>query len=197
MGAHPATASPLVHRYTLEEFFDLDAPPGGGHYELIAGVLYVVPPPTGAHHIVVSNLIGILSRYADAHPGLCRIFVPRAAIWIPADTYLEPDVFLVTAERLKTTDPGRLTTADLVVEVLSAASATYDRTAKADTYAALGVRELWLVDVERRAIEQRVLEAGTWRIAGACAGGEPVRAVAFPGLVAVPADVFPPDQPRA
>src|ERR1043166_177549 len=49
MGGAPATASPLVRRYSLEEFFALELPPGHGHYELIAGVLYIVPPPTSRH----------------------------------------------------------------------------------------------------------------------------------------------------
>lgn len=30
------STSPLVRRYTLEEFFDLPAPPDGSYYELIA-----------------------------------------------------------------------------------------------------------------------------------------------------------------
>ena len=197
MGAHPATASPLVHTYTLEEFWQLEAPPGGGYYELIAGVLYVVPPPTGPHHIAVSNLTGILSAYARAHPGQCRLFVPRAAIWTSPHTYLEPDLFLVSAERLETTDPGRLSSADLVVEVHSASSAMYDRSAKADTYAALGVRELWLVDLEARSIEQRVLEGGAWRVAGVHAGAEPFGAAVFSGLSVVPDDVFAAAYPRA
>src|SRR5881396_3122822 len=100
MGAHPATASPLVRRYTLEEFWELEPPPEGGHYELIAGVLYVVPPPTGPHHIVVSNLIRLFVRYLDAHPGSGRLLVPRAAVWRRRATWLEPDLFLVTAARL-------------------------------------------------------------------------------------------------
>jgi len=195
MGAHPATASPLVRRYTLEEFWELESPPEGGHYELIAGVLYVVPPPAGPHHIAVSNLTRIFSRYLDAHPGAGRLFVPRAAVWRPDHTYLEPDLFLVTAERLRTTDAGRLTSADLVVEALSAGSATYDRTAKADTYAALGVRELWLVDLEKRAIEQRILDGSAWRIAGVHAWPATFEARVFPGLTVAPADVFAPDPP--
>ena len=134
-----------------------------------------------------------LIRNLDAHPGAGRLFVPRAAVWRPDwHTWLEPDLFLVTAERLRTTDAGRLDTADLVVEALSAGSATYDRTAKADTYAALGVRERWLVDLERRAIEQRVLEAGRWRVAGVHAGSVAFEAAVFPGLTVVPEDAFAP-----
>src|SRR5256885_3210277 len=181
MGAHPATASPLVRRYTLEEFWELEAPPEGGYYELIAGVLYVVPPPTGPHNIAISNLTRIFIRYLDAHPGAGRLFVPRAAVWRPGwQTWLEPDLFLVTAERLRTTDAGRLDTADLVVEALSAGSATYDRTAKADTYAALGVRELWLVDLERPAIGQRLPQAGAGRGASAHARAAAVDAPGLP-----------------
>ncbi len=66
------------------------------------------------------------------------------------------------------------------------------RTAKADTYAALGVHELWLVDLERRAIEQRVLEAGRWRVAGVHAGSAAFEAAVFPGLTVVPEDAFAP-----
>jgi Uma2 family endonuclease len=191
MSTPAPTASPLVRRYRLDEFFALDPPPGGGHYELIAGVLYMVPPPTGVHHVVASRLVLRFAAYATAHPERATLFVPRAPIWTPADTYLEPDLFLVATERLKTMDAGELSTADLVVEILSPSSAMYDRTAKADTYAALGVRELWLVDVERRAIEQRVLADGAWVVRGTFAGGNVVRAEAFPGLDVAPADVFP------
>src|SRR5207247_7427486 len=104
MGAHPATASPLVRRYTLEEFWELEAPPEGGYYELIAGVLYVVPPPTGPHNIAISNLNRVFSRYLDAHPGAGQLFVPRAPVCRPDQhTCLDPDLLLVSAERLRAT----------------------------------------------------------------------------------------------
>ena len=185
------TASPLVRRYRLDEFFALDPPPGGGHYELIAGVLYMVPPPTGVHHLVAARLNLRFAVYVSAHPERAMLFVPRAPIWTPADTYLEPDLFLVAAERLQTMDAGELSTADLVVEILSPSSAMYDRTAKADTYAALGVGELWLVDVERRAIEQRVLADGVWVVRGTFTKDAVVTADTFPDLTVVPGEIFP------
>lgn len=190
MHALVASASPLVRHYTLDEFFSLEPPPGGGHYELIAGVLYMVPPPTGPHHLVASQLVLVFAAYAAAHPDRCVLFVPRTPVWTPFDTYLEPDLFLVATERLTAADAGRLTTADLVVEILSPASAMYERTAKADTYAALGVGELWLADLEKRTIEQRVRVEGAWRVAGTHAGVAPFESVRFPGLSVVPVDVF-------
>jgi Uma2 family endonuclease len=185
-----ATSSPLVHCYTLEEFFALDPPPGGGHYELIAGVLYMVPPPEGPHNMTAARLTGVLSTYATTFPDRCVLFIPRAAVWTPAATYLEPDLFLLRTERLRTMDPGRLTTADLVVEILSPSTAVYDRTAKADTYAALGVQELWLVDPAVCSIEQRVLRDGVWEVLGVFTGESHLEARAFPGLVVVPAHVL-------
>lgn len=190
MGLQQVTASPLVRRYTLDEFFGLEEPGGGAHYELIAGVLYMVPPPTGPHHLVASRLNLILAGYAAANPDRCVLFVPRAPIWTAADTYLEPDLFLVSAERMRTMDAGRMTTADLVVEILSPGSAVYDRTAKADTYAALGVAELWLVDLESRSIEQRVRRADVWERVGTYAGAAAVSAQAFPGLRVIPEEIF-------
>jgi len=54
------------------------------------------------------------------------------------------------------------------------------------------VRELWLVDLERRAIERRVLEAGRWRVAGVHAGSAAFEAAVYPGLTVVPEGVFAP-----
>jgi len=84
--------------------------------------------------------------------------VPRAAIWTSPNTYLEPDLFYVSAETESRLQPNHRTTADLVIKVISPGSAIYDRNTKSDTYAALGVKELWLIDEDRRTVEVRVLE---------------------------------------
>ena len=62
------------------------------------------------------------------------------------------------------------TSADIVFEYLTASNAVYDRTTKAHTYLALGVRELWLVDHFTMTVEVRYAMEGkgrpaweTWR----------------------------------
>jgi Uma2 family endonuclease len=188
----------LVHRYSIDEFFALDPPPEGGHYELIAGVLYVVPPPKPTHSLVVSRINRVLARYADAHEDTATLFVPRAAVWKRrAVTYLEPDLFMVSTERFVRDGEATFDSAELVIEVLSPATAVYDRTAKADTYAALGVQELWLVDPDSQTIEQRLRARAGWRFAGVRADTDAVEAVVFPGLRVTPAEIFAPPQPRA
>lgn len=65
--------------------------------------------------------------------------------------------------------------------------------AKADTYAALGVEELWLVDLERRSIEQRALAGGVWKVVGTSSGADVLESVRFPGLRVVPGEVLTAD----
>ena len=56
--------------------------------------------------------------------------------------------------------PKHWTRADIVVEVISPSNATYDRKTKSDTYRAMGVLELWLIDAEKKEVEVRSFEAG-------------------------------------
>jgi len=149
----PAAFSSLLHRYTLEEFFALPDPEDRAHYELIGGFLFMAPPPDPPHGDVDDYLCASLQRFLDAHGRPGRVYHPREAIYID-DTYLEPDMMYVSNE-LRARMGEHRTSADIVFEYLSKSTAVYDRTTKADTYLALGVRELWLIDIESRTIEVR------------------------------------------
>jgi len=174
--------SPLVKTYTLEEFWALPDPPDHSKLELIAGVLYMSPPPEYTHDYVVKriNRLLILELARLGEPG--SVFAPRAAIWTGDRTYLEPDLFYLSKETEARLDPERRTTADLVIEVISPGSAIYDRNTKADTYAALGVRELWLVDETKETVELRTLTGARYAEGMAFEKGESLSSVAIPGL---------------
>ena len=147
--------SPPVKTYTLEEFWQLPDPPDRSKLELIAGVLYMSPPPGYTHDDVAKRLNRLLARHLDLMGDKGSLYIPRAAIWTSERTYLEPDLFYVSAELAARLGPKRRTTADLVVEVISPGSAIYDRNTKAETYGALGVGELWLVDETAQTVEVR------------------------------------------
>lgn len=153
------STSPLVRTYTLEEFWALPEPKDGTKYELIAGVLYLIPPPRGLHNKAMIKLnhlfVGHLIEIGDKG----EVCVPRMALWTGKATYVEPDLFYLSEATLEHCDLDHLETADLVVEVISPGSAIYDRNTKADTYAALGVSELWLVDPKHKIVEVRQLDA--------------------------------------
>lgn len=175
------STSPLVKTYTLEEFWQLTDPPDRSKLELIAGVLYMSPPPEQTHDSVVKRLIRLLTLHLAAANDRGSLYVPRAAIWTSAHTYLEPDLFYVSAELEARLDPERRTTADLVVEVISPGSAIYDRNTKADTYGALGVRELWLADEQAETVEVRSLSGAGFGAGVVFGRGERLVSPVLPG----------------
>ncbi len=148
--------SPLLHSYTLEEFWSLPDPDDRSHYELIGGCLFMVPPPDPPHGSIDSRLNKSLVQYLLAHQKDGEVHHPREPIYTDrfAGTYLEPDMMYVSQELLERMGRKR-TSADIVFEYLSASNAIYDRTTKAHTYLALGVRELWLVDHSTMTVEVR------------------------------------------
>lgn len=175
--------SPLVKTYTLEEFWQLPDPPDRSKLELIAGVLHMTPPPEYTHDHVVKRLVRFLTGHLIETDDKGDLLVPRAAIWTSARTYLEPDLFYVSAELAARQDPKHRDSADLVVEVISPGSAVYDRNAKAEAYAALGVRELWLIDEAERTVEvRRQTGEGTFDEGRTFGRGRPVESTVFPTL---------------
>jgi Uma2 family endonuclease len=148
--------SPLVHRYSLEEFWRLPDPSDRSRYELIGGLLFMVPPPAAPHDDLDARLNKSLVLFLDAQNISGEVFHPQAAIYrdVEAGTYLEPDMMYVSDELSQQMGKQR-TSADIVFEYQSESSFVYDRTTKADTYLALGVRELWLIDPRNVTIEVR------------------------------------------
>ncbi len=182
--------SPLVKTYTLDEFWALPDPPDHSKLELIAGVLYMSPPPEYIHDNVVRRLIRLLTLELARIGNRGSLYVPRAAIWTSDRTYLEPDLFYVSAETEARLDPEHRTTADLVIEVISPGSAIYDRNTKADTYAALGVNELWLADEVAETVEVRTLRGDRYDEGRVFAIGDQLTSSLFPGLTVAVTNLF-------
>ena len=155
------STSPLVKTYTLEEFWELPEPPDHSKLELIAGVLYMTPAPGYLHMNSASRLSRLLNEYLIRSGDQGTLVYPRAGIIRGPSSWLEPDLSFIAGDIKSYLDseyPQYLRTADLVIEVISPSSAIYDRNTKADTYAALSVKELWLVDEASGIIEVRILE---------------------------------------
>jgi Uma2 family endonuclease len=186
------STSPLVKTYTLDEFWQLPEPPNRYKLELIRGVLYMAPPPDEyVHDPLVSRLIELLvtELIRLGKPG--RVFAPRSGIWTyHPDTWLEPDLFYLSNDSIERFKDKPRTSADLVIEVLSPGSADYDRTTKADSYAALGVKELWLIDPETRTVEVRYNEAKAWAESRTFHEDGQVASRVIPDLKLPVADIF-------
>jgi Uma2 family endonuclease len=187
------STSPLIKTYTLEEFWELSEPPDHSKLELIAGVLYMTIPPAQLHSKTVSRLAFVLHDHLSKSADKGFIYFPRAGLVKAPNTWLEPDLFYVAAETQACADPKYpqyMSTADLVIEVISPESAIYDRNTKADTYAALGVKELWLVDEASGIIEIRTLEGDRYGPSVVLERTDQLRSTVLKGLEFRVASVF-------
>jgi Uma2 family endonuclease len=148
--------SPLQRRYTLEEFWALPEREDRARYNLIGGYLFMVPPPNPPHGDLDGRLTKSLVVFVAANNFDGLIHHPPEPIYIRAEgsTYLDPDMMYVSTA-LRRRMGSKRTSADIVFEYLSRSTSVYDRTTKADTYLALGVKELWLIDPVTETIEVR------------------------------------------
>jgi Uma2 family endonuclease len=118
---------------------------GDARVELIRGIV-VEMPPIGTEH---ADKVDVLTRVFVRGVGdraVVRVGLPFAA---SDDSEPEPDVALVPPRRYTDRHPER---ALLVVEV-SESSLAHDRETKAPLYAASGVPEYWIIDVNAREVE--------------------------------------------
>jgi Uma2 family endonuclease len=121
-------------------------------HEIVDGALIVTPTPRFRHQRVALNLMVVLETLARAHE-LGQVVGP-ITVHLQDDLVLEPDVAFIARERLGIADPDGDVHAppDLVVEVLSPTTATYDRNLKRKRYLDEGVPELWIVDADEHTI---------------------------------------------
>ena len=152
-------------RYTIA---DLDAfPADGQRYELLQGFLLVTPGPGAPHQVAAMRLSAGLFTYLDT---LAFVTGPGVVEREP-DIHLEPDVLVFPRPLPPSQKWKDLSGHWLAVEVYSRGSRRYDHDYKRDAYLALGVREVWLVDVAERVVlvsraegvrDERVTETLRW-----------------------------------
>jgi Uma2 family endonuclease len=136
-----------LRRFTVAE---LDAfPNDGNRYELLDGVLFVTPSPGLSHQTVATRLTAILAGFLADEAGI-RVLAP-GVILIPPDLQLEPDVLVARIP------PGVARWEDLreyrlAVEVSGKGSRVHDREYKRDAYLAVGVIEVWRVELATQTI---------------------------------------------
>jgi Uma2 family endonuclease len=134
----------VAERMTAAEFWA--EAPDDRKAELINGVLVMAPPPVDIHEKLFGFLFSLLRDYLEEHD-LGEVRGSRSGVELAPDQVYEPDILFVSRGRLGIIQRHGLVGApDLVIEILSASTAAYDRGDKLRTYERAGVRELWLID---------------------------------------------------
>jgi prevent-host-death family protein len=134
-------------------------------YELIDGEVYLLASPSFKHQVAVSEIAGFFYNYfrsKSCHsltaPLDIRLF-GFATKFEEDPNVVQPDV-VVICDKEKVNADGRYEGIPaLVVEVLSPSTRGKDMAAKLNLYMKSGVREYWVVDLQKKSIVQYIFSA--------------------------------------
>ncbi len=181
--AETTTAPPKARLATYEDV--LSAPP---HMvaEILCGRLVTHPRPRPRHAVVTSNLgmeIGPPFSKGRGGPG-GWIILDEPELHLGAHV-LVPDLAGWRRERMPSLPETAWfeTPPDWVCEVVSPATARYDRFEKRDIYGTHKVAHLWLIDPDARTLEAFALKDDHWQLLATRADNDEI---ALPPFDAVP-----------
>ncbi len=188
----PAPAPwPAQGQWTYEDWLRL--PDDGYRYEVLNGVLHMVPPPTIHQQRVSNRLVVRLSNFVAAR-NLGEVLAAPCGVRLPGQPVpVQPDILFISAARLDALCVGDEYVEgapDLVVEILSPSNWLYDRREKFQAYRLAGVPEYWIVDPSARTIEVFVLEGREYRLQGCYEAGQAVPSRVLPGFTVTVDEVF-------
>lgn len=137
-------------KYTLDDYYAL---PDDQRVELIDGVFYDMEAPSTYHQIIGMELGFLLKSFIKEKGGSCIPFASPVDVQLDCDnkTMVQPDV-LVLCDRSKLIKRCIYGAPDFIVEVLSKSTKRKDSTIKLSKYVEAGVREYWLVDIEKERV---------------------------------------------
>ena len=185
--ADVATTQPAV-KFTYEDYL---ATPADVRYELLDGDLLMVPAPNLKHQRVQGNLYYHLRRFiSEREPGE---LLPAPCDVVLSDTdVVQPDLLFVSREREHLLSGGENVQGapDLVIEILSPATAERDRGYKHELYGRHGVAEYWLVDPMAETVSVHRQRTGVLTVARTFSRKQTLRSSLLPGLELHLEDVF-------
>ena len=121
-------------------------------YELLNGELILSPSPKEIHQHI-SGILHLMVRTFVRDRGLGKVYCSPFDVVLSDTDVVQPDLLFVSNERIGIISVDNVQGApDLVVEILSSATAERDRTLKLDLYARHGVQEYWNVDPDAKTI---------------------------------------------
>jgi len=145
-----AIAIPKKKKYTYEDYAKL---PEGAPYQLIGGELIMTPAPTPYHQYIRGNIYSVLKEFVEGN-NLGQVYYSPIDVYFEETETYQPDIIFISKERLDIIKETKIEGApDLIIEILSPATAYYDLKKKFKIYEKHGVKEYWIVDPEEKSIE--------------------------------------------
>jgi len=154
----PAIYSPAMweetiqakENYTYEDYSKL---PEGAPYQLIGGNLVMTPSPTPYHQEISRKLEFKLLNFVEKN-GLGHVYDAPLDVYFSDNEVYQPDIIFISKTRERIIGSKIIKGApDIVIEILSPATAYYDLRKKFSVYEHSGVGEYWIVDPDLKKVE--------------------------------------------
>lgn len=159
----------------------LQLPDDGRRYEVIEGELRVAPSPLARHQRVVGRVFSILNEFCE-RTGWGETFVSPLDVIFSDITVMQPEIFVIRADRLGITSDWVRGAPDLCAEVLSPSTMAVDRGKRMDAYARYRVGDVWLLDPDARTLSAFRLTGEGYGDPEVLRGDAIFRPALFPGL---------------
>ncbi len=140
---------------------------GGRDKELVDGKVITCDMPGLAHQDMVESIGEKIRSFIKENGGDCKVYVAGLNVYLDDDEYtlVIPDV-VVVCDREKLKEKGLYGAPDWVIEVVSPSTREVDYHKKLYKYMNAGVREYWIVDIEREMVS-------------VCINGEPMNVTIY------------------
>ena len=173
---------------TAREYFLM--PEGPPYFQLVHGELFTAPSPIRRHQWVSINLASLIREYLRAHP-IGEVYTAPSDVELDEENIFQPDIYYVSQERLGILNrQGAKGAPDLVVEILSPATARLDREHKRAVSLRAGVQESWFIDAGRLQVEIYLADPGSDQPARILRLGDVLKTPLLPGLSINMVEVF-------
>lgn len=147
-------------RYTYADYYVIT---DDKRYEVMEGVLMMVPAPNTFHQKISGKIEFILRQFVIDND-LGEVFYAPTDVVLSDDVVVQPDILFISKERAGIIEEQSIMGApDIVVEIISPSSSFNDSVRKRELYQRFGVKEYWLVFPEEKAIEIMTIENGIYR----------------------------------
>ena len=132
--------------------------------EKIDGKIYLMARPSRRHTRIQGNIYNIFSNYFRQNNKKCEAMF-EAQLDIDENNYVVPDVMVFCYENDR---ENREDLPVIIVEMLSKSTRKKDLTVKMKQYAALGVREYWIIDHQMSVLDVYILRNGAYELEITC-----------------------------
>ena len=146
--------------------------------QLINGQLVVSEMAGVSHQRMVKRLGRAISDFVEKKQGICEVFDVGVNVYLDEDEYtlVIPDLAVV-CNPSQITEQGVVGAPDWVIEVVSPSTRQNDYHKKLHKYMDAGVREYWIVDMDRRMVS-------------VCINGEPMQVTIYSFDDEIPVHIY-------